>query len=92
MTEIITELYDVIEDRRDGDYPESHTASLLEEEDAPLEKFGEEATEVMLAAKDGDEDGIVHESADVIYHLLVVMAAHDVDVEEVLEELRSRRG
>lgn len=92
MTHIIDELYDVIEERRDGDHPESYTAELLAEgDDAALEKLGEEVTETVLAAKNDDVDGLVHESADVIYHLLVVLAAHDVPIERVVEELEARR-
>lgn len=93
MTQIIDELYDVIEDRRDGEYPESYTAELLDEgDDAALEKLGEEVTETVLAAKNDDVDSLVHESADVIYHLLVVLAGHEVPLEDVIAELEERRG
>jgi phosphoribosyl-ATP pyrophosphohydrolase len=94
-TEIIDELYEVIEDRRESPREDSYTSSLLEHDkgiNAALEKLGEEATEVTLAAKDDDEDELVHESADLVYHLLVVLAAHDVELEDLLEELEERRG
>lgn len=94
-TEIVEELYEVIEDRRDNPKEESYTSGLFEHEkgiDAALEKLGEETTETMLAAKDGDTDELVHESADIIYHLFVVLAARGVELEELLEELRERRG
>lgn len=93
MTHIVDELYGVIEERRDGDHPESYTAELLERgEDAALEKLGEEVTETVLAAKNDDVDALVHESADVIYHLLVVLAGHEVPIEDVIAELEERRG
>ena len=94
-TDIFEELYDVIEDRRDNPREDSYTSSLFEHEkgvDAPLEKLGEEATEVTLAAKNGETDALVHESADLIYHLYVVLAARGVELEEVVEELEDRRG
>ncbi|MFP4174896.1 MAG: phosphoribosyl-ATP diphosphatase [Halobacteriales archaeon] len=92
-TGIFKELYDVVEDRRDEPREDSYTSSLLEEGvDAPLEKLGEEATEVTLAAKNDDTDELVHESADLIYHLFVVLAARGVKIEEVVEELEERRG
>jgi phosphoribosyl-ATP pyrophosphohydrolase len=94
-TEIIDELYEVIEDRRESPREDSYTSSLLDHDkgiNAALEKLGEEATEVTLAAKDDDEDELVHESADLVYHLLVVLAAHDVELEDLLEELEERRG
>ena len=91
---ILTGLFAVIEDRKETTPEDSYTASLLEHdkgEDAVLEKLGEETTELILAAKDGDEDEIAHESADVVYHLLVLLAATDVDLEALLAELRDRR-
>lgn len=93
--DIFEELYDVIEDRRDSPREDSYTSSLFEHEkgiDAPLEKVGEEATEVTLAAKNDDTDELVHESADLIYHLFVVLAARDIELKEVVEELEERRG
>jgi len=94
-TEIIDELYEVIEDRRDNPREDSYTSSLLEHDkgvNAALEKLGEETTEVTLAAKDDDEDELVHESADLVYHLFVVLAAQGVELEDLLEELEERRG
>lgn len=93
-TDIIEELYAVIEDRRDNPSPGSYTSGLLEGEDANavLEKVGEEATEVTIAAKDGDPDELVHESADLVYHLLVLLAGKGVELDELLKELEKRRG
>ncbi|MFB6296113.1 MAG: phosphoribosyl-ATP diphosphatase [Halobacteriales archaeon] len=91
---ILEELFAVIEDRKEALPEDSYTASLLDHEkgeDAVLEKLGEETTELLLAAKDGGEEEIAHEAADVVYHLLVVLAAEDVDVAALLAELRDRR-
>ena len=91
---ILRELFAVIEDRKETMPEDSYTASLLDHEkgeDAVLEKLGEETTELILAAKGGDEAEIAHESADVVYHLLVLLAAIDVELEALLAELRERR-
>jgi phosphoribosyl-ATP pyrophosphohydrolase len=91
---ILRELFAVIEDRKETMPEDSYTASLLDHEkgeDAVLEKLGEETTELILAAKGGDEAEIAHESADVVYHLLVLLAATDVELEALLAELRERR-
>jgi phosphoribosyl-ATP pyrophosphohydrolase len=91
---ILAELFEVIEDRKETLPEDSYTASLLDHEkgeNAVLEKLGEETTELLLAAKDGRDEEIAHEAADVVYHLLVLLAAEDVDVTALLAELRERR-
>lgn len=93
-TEVLEEVFAVIEDRKETLPDDSYTASLfLHErgEDAILEKLGEEATEVILAAKNGDSEEIAHESADLLYHLLVLLSAKDVSLGVVCEELEGRR-
>ncbi|MFB6072873.1 MAG: phosphoribosyl-ATP diphosphatase [Halobacterium sp.] len=92
--DVLRELFDVIEDRKERLPEDSYTASLFTHEkgeNAALEKLGEEATEFLLAAKDDDAGELAHEGADVVYHMLVVLAANDVDVEDLLDELRARR-
>ncbi len=92
--EIIEDLFAVIEDRK-RELPEgSYTASLFTHEkgeNAVLEKLGEETTELVLAAKDDDHDEMAHESADIVYHLLVLLAMKDVPLEALRDELASRR-
>ncbi|MBO4247491.1 phosphoribosyl-ATP diphosphatase [Halomicrobium sp. IBSBa] len=92
--EILDELFSVIEQRK-ADLPEdSYTASLFTHEkgeNAVLEKLGEETTELILAAKDDDHEEIAHESADIVYHLLVVLAMNGMDVEDLRDELAQRR-
>ena len=91
---VLRELFAVIEDRKETMPEDSYTASLLDHEkgeNAALEKLGEEATEFLLAAKDGDTNELAHEGADIVYHMLVVLAQHDMDVEDLLDELDARR-
>ena len=92
--EILDELFDVIEDRKETLPDESYTASLFTHEkgqNAALEKLGEETTEFLLAAKDEDEAEMAHEAADIVYHLLVVLSMHDMALDDLREELADRR-
>ncbi|NHN41947.1 phosphoribosyl-ATP diphosphatase [Halorubellus sp. JP-L1] len=92
--EILEELFAVVEDRKRELPEDSYTASLFTHEkgeNAVLEKLGEETTELVLAAKDDDHDEIAHESADIVYHLLVLLAMKDVPLSALREELASRR-
>ena len=91
---ILDELFAVIEDRKENLPEDSYTASLFTHEkgeNAVLEKLGEETTELLLAAKDDDREDLVHESADIVYHLLVLLSMKDVDVADLRAELRDRR-
>ncbi|WP_256684627.1 phosphoribosyl-ATP diphosphatase [Halococcus qingdaonensis] len=90
---VLDELAAVIADRQEELPEDSYTASLFTHEkgeNAVLEKIGEESTEVVLAAKD-DDDALVAESADLVYHLLVLLAMQDVSLDELRAELRERR-
>jgi phosphoribosyl-ATP pyrophosphohydrolase len=91
---VLDELAAVIAERQE-ELPEgSYTASLFTHEkgeNAVLEKIGEESTEVVLAAKDDESDALVAESADLVYHLLVLLAMQDVSLDELRAELRERR-
>lgn len=90
---VLEELFATIESRRE-ELPEgSYTASLFTHEKGEnevLEKLGEEATETVLAAKDDDEEELLHESADLVYHLLVLLAMKDLDIDDLETELRNR--
>jgi phosphoribosyl-ATP pyrophosphohydrolase len=91
---VLDELFAVIEERRDTLPEGSYTASLFTHEkgeNAVLEKLGEESTELVLAAKDDDHEELLHESADIVYHLLVLLAMKDADVADLRAELRERR-
>lgn len=92
--DILAELFAVIEDRKRSLPPDSYTASLFAHErgeNAVLEKIGEEATELLLAATDDDREAIAHESADLVYHLLVLLAMKDMELTDLTEELAARR-
>jgi phosphoribosyl-ATP pyrophosphohydrolase len=92
--EILDELFDVIEDRKEQLPEDSYTASLFTHEkgqDAALEKLGEETTEFLLAAKDDDTEEMAHEAADIVYHLLVVLSMHDMELTNLRAELADRR-
>lgn len=93
--DILADLFDVIEERKRTMPPESYTASLFAHErgeNAVLEKLGEETAELLLAAKDDDTAAVAHESADLVYHLLVLLAMKDMELEDLTEELATRRG
>ncbi|MFT4880200.1 MAG: phosphoribosyl-ATP pyrophosphohydrolase [Salinirussus sp.] len=95
--DVIDEVFAVIEDRKDRLPDDSYTASLFTHEkgeDAALEKLGEETTELLLAAKGDDSDGsddLAHEAADVVFHLLVVLAMNDMTPADLRAELAERR-
>ena len=83
----------VIESRRGGDPDKSYVARLFAKgQDAMLKKVGEEATEVVMAGKDGDATKLTGEVADLWFHTLVVLAAHGLKPADVLAELRRREG
>lgn len=89
----LARLADVIESRRSGDPERSYVARLLARgPDAILKKIGEEATETVLAAKDGEPERIVAECADLWFHCLVMLAHYDLRPERVLAELERRAG
>lgn len=91
--DVLARLADVIESRRAGDPARSYVARLLAGgEDRVLKKIGEEATETVLAAKDGVADRIVAETADLWFHCLVMLARHGLRPEQVLDELQRREG
>ena len=91
---ILRELFAVIEDRKETMPEDSYTASLLDHEkgeDAVLEKLGEETTELLLAAKNGDDEALAHEAADIVYHLLVLLSMQGMELADLRRELRERR-
>jgi phosphoribosyl-ATP pyrophosphohydrolase len=90
---VLARLADVIESRRGGDPEASYVARLLARApDAVLKKIGEEATETVMAAKDGAPERIVAECADLWFHCLVMLAQHGLRPEQVLAELERRAG
>lgn len=91
--DLIQELYSVILDRRKNPQAGSYTAYLFEQgEDKILKKIGEEAAEVIIAAKNGSRPALTGEVADLVYHLLVLLAWHGIAPSDVLTELVIRRN
>ena len=83
----------VIEARRVGDPDKSYVARLFHKgSDAILKKIGEEATELVMAGKDGDRDRIVGEAADLWFHTMVALALYGLTPAQVLAELERREG
>ena len=79
--------------RAEGDTSSSHTAQLLASGRLKCaQKFGEEAVEAIIAAATGDRDELISESADTLYHMLVMLAASDVSLADVMAELERREG
>ena len=91
--DILRRLGETIASRKDTDPARSYVAGLFSKgEDVILKKIGEEAAEVLLAAKDGDKLHIVRETADLWFHCLILLAWHDLGPDDVLAELRRREG
>jgi phosphoribosyl-ATP pyrophosphohydrolase len=91
MTDILDELFDVIQDRKINRPAGSYTVKLLDGGDEILKKVGEEAMEVILAGKGQSDQRLTEEIADLIYHLLVLIAARDLTLDDVRAELAKRR-
>lgn len=91
--EILRQLAATLEARKQADPDSSYVARLYAKGlDAILKKVGEEATETLLAAKNGDPKHLIHETADLWFHTLVMLAHQGLGPEAVLEELHRRFG
>jgi phosphoribosyl-ATP pyrophosphohydrolase len=93
MSDVLTRLAEVLEERKSAEADSSYVASLYAKGlDAILKKIGEEATETVMAAKDGAKDKIVYETADLWFHSMVLLAQQGLSPQDVLEELDRRFG
>ena len=93
MNDILTSLTEVLEQRKAESPDGSYVASLYDRGlDAILKKIGEEATETVIAAKDGDRDKIIYETADLWFHTLVMLSHQGLTANDVLDELARRFG
>ncbi|EDQ03910.1 Phosphoribosyl-ATP pyrophosphatase [Sulfitobacter indolifex] len=89
----LDDLYATILSRKEADPSSSWTAQLLAKgPEKCAEKFGEEAVEAIIEAVKNDRAGLTSEAADVLYHLLVMLAARDVPLSDVLDELARRQS
>lgn len=91
---VIREVYRVLEDRRDNPI-DSYTSKIMQDDkkvamDKILEKIGEEAAEVIIAAK--NDENLIPETVDLIFHALLLLVYKKVDLNSVFEEFESRRG
>jgi len=91
VTDIFDELFSVILDRKTNPIPGSYTVTLLTDLDEALKKVGEEAIEVVLAGKGQSDERLISEAADLIYHLMVALAARGLTLDDVRAELAHRR-
>ena len=91
--DILQRLMAVLASRKDADPDSSYVAGLYQKGlDAILKKIGEESAETIIAAKTGDKQQIVHETADLWFHCLVMLAQQDLEAQQVLDELDRRFG
>ena len=93
MSDVLQRLAQVLEQRKQESEDSSYVASLYAKGlDKILKKIGEEATEIIIAAKDGDKEQIIYETADLWFHCMVMLADQGLGPEHVLQELQRRFG
>ena len=91
--DILHRLSETLASRRHADPETSYTAKLFAGgPDSILKKIGEESAELIMASKDGKRLNIVRESADLVYHVLVLLAFYGLSIEDVSQEMRRREG
>ncbi|MGL4768039.1 MAG: phosphoribosyl-ATP diphosphatase [Formosimonas sp.] len=90
---VLQELTQVLESRKGGDPERSYVSRLFAKgDDTILKKVGEECVEVVIAAKSGNSHQIVYESADLLFHLMVMLSNYNLHIEDVVAELARREG
>lgn len=93
MNDILNELYQTVLERKGADPKSSYVAKLLSKGHAHIaKKLGEEAVETAIASAQNDCEEIIYESADLLFHLMVLLAAHKIKPDEVMEALKKRKG
>ncbi|MEY4843242.1 MAG: phosphoribosyl-ATP pyrophosphatase [Pseudomonadota bacterium] len=93
MNTILKKLTETLEARKKDDPTKSYTASLYRDGlEAILKKVNEEAFEIIIAARQGDDKELIHEVADLWFHTLVLMAHKNLSAEDILNELSRREG
>lgn len=91
--DILDAIYRVIQDRKAHPDQKSYTSTLIGKGlDKVLGKVGEEAAEVIIAGKGGKREEIIYETADLFFHVLVLLGVYDIEPEDVYNELRRRFG
>ena len=93
MSDVLQRLAKLLEQRKSADPQSSYVAKLYAKGmDSILKKVGEEATETIMAAKDGDPQKIIYETADLWFHCMVMLAKAGLSPQDVLDELARREG
>lgn len=93
MNDVLDRLAELLEQRKSADPQSSYVAKLYAKGmDSILKKVGEEAAETIIAAKDGDPQKIVYETADLWFHCMVMLAQAGLKPQDVLDELARREG
>ena len=93
MSDVLQQLADVLEQRKQQSADKSYVASLYAKGlDTILKKIGDEATETVIAAKGGDKQQIIYETADLWFHCMVLLAQQGLGPDDVLKELQRRFG
>lgn len=93
MSDVLNRLAELLQQRKSADPASSYVAKLYAKGlDSILKKVGEEAAETIIAAKDGQRDGIIYETADLWFHTLVMLAHQGIQPQEILDELARREG
>ena len=92
MKKYLDDLEAIIQDRKNKDPQESYVASLIMEKEKIISKIKEESEELAEAFRENDLRGIKHESADLLFHLMVLLSEKNIAFDEVLLELKKREG
>lgn len=93
MSDVLDRLAELLEQRKGADPQTSYVAKLYSKGmDSILKKVGEEATETIIAAKDGDSEKIIYETADLWFHCMVMLAQAGLKPQDILDELARREG
>jgi len=93
MNETLNRLAELLEQRKSADPKSSYVAKLYAKGmDGILKKVGEEATETIIAAKNGDSEELIYETADLLFHILVMLAHAGLKPEDIMNELARREG
>ncbi|MBT3965382.1 MAG: phosphoribosyl-ATP diphosphatase [Candidatus Thioglobus sp.] len=93
MDDVLRKLEAVLEQRKSANADESYVSSIYTKGlDEILKKIGEESAEVIMASKDGNQDKIVHEVADLWFHTLVLLRHKDIEIDKIQQELSKRFG
>ena len=92
-SDILSRLAETLASRRVADTEKSYTAKLFAKgTDTILKKIGEECAELIIAGKGGKRPEMIHEAADVLYHIMVLLSFNEISIDKVLGELERREG